>query len=259
MITNLKGKSAFITGGADSLGRECAHSLAKSGANVILADLNEEKAQEEADAIRKEYGVQAYAQKINLWDWESCKLACDEAVKKAGKIELLVASGATTPKYAKFAHEFDPAEDFEGVFRTQMWSRLYPIYGLFEHMKENNYGKIVVITSDSGRTPTPREAYVGACAAGLICTGKVFAKEWARWGIRINTLCLTIINNSAAMKNTMADPERAKLFQKTFDRAKFGVPEPIDVAESALYFCSPESDKITGSVFSINGGLSFPG
>lgn len=61
------------------------------------------------------------------------------------------------------------------------------------------------------------------------------------------------------MKATMADPERAKLFQKTFDRAKFGVPEPIDVAEAATYFCSPESDKITGSVFSINGGLSFPG
>lgn len=259
MVSDLKNKTAFITGGADSLGRECAFHLAKSGANIVVADLNVEKAQEVADEIMETYHVKAWAQKINLWDWASCKEACDEAIEKAGKIEILIASGATTPKYAKFAHEFDPAEDFEGVFRTQMWSRLYPVYGLLEHMKENNYGKIVVITSDSGRTPTPKEAYVGACAAGLIVANKVFAKEWARWGIRINTMCLTIINNSSAMKVTMADPERAKLFQKTFDRAKFGVPEPIDVAEAALYFASPESDKITGSVFSVNGGLSFPG
>lgn len=259
MITDLKGKTALVTGGADSLGRECAFHLAESGANVVIADLNEEKAEEAAAKIRETYGVKAFSQKINLWDWDSCKAACDEAIAKAGKIDILIASGATTPKYAKFAHEFDPAEDFEGVFRTQMWSRLYPVYGLLEHMKENNYGKIVIITSDSGRTPTPKEAYVGACAAGLIVADKVFAKEWARWGIRINTLCLTIINNSSAMRETMSDPERAKLFQKTFDRAKFGVPEPVDVAEAAVYFASPESDKITGSVFSINGGLSFPG
>ena len=259
MVTDLKNKTALITGAADSLGRECAYNLAKSGANIVVADLNEEKAEEVAKDIESKYGVKAWAQKINLWEWESCKEACDEAIKKAGKIDILIASGATTPKYAKFAHEYDPAEDFEGVYRTQMWSRLYPIYALLEHMKENHYGKIVVITSDSGRTPTPKEAYIGACASGLITCGKVFAKEWARWGIRINTMCLTIINNSAAMRETMSDPERAKLFQKTFDRAKFGVPEPIDVAEAALYFTSPESDKITGSVFSVNGGLSFPG
>lgn len=259
MLTTLKGKTAFVTGGADSLGRECAINLAKSGANIVVADLNVEKAQEVAEELQKTHGVKAWAQKIDLWNWESCRDSCKEAIEKAGKIDILVASGATTPKYAKFAHEYDPAEDFEGIYRTQMWSRLYPVYGLLDHMRENNYGKIVIITSDSGRTPTPKEAYIGACAAGLIVADKVFAKEWARWGIRVNTICLTIINNSAAMRATMADPERAKLFQKTFDRAKFGVPEPIDVAEAALYFASPESDKITGSVFSVNGGLSFPG
>lgn len=259
MLTNLKGKTAMVTGAADSLGKECAYKLAECGANIILADLNEEKAAKAAQEIQEKYGVKAWAQKIDLWNWEACKQACNEAIEKAGKIEILICSGATTPQYAKFAHEYDPAVDFEGVYRTQMWARLYPVYALLDHMKENRYGKIVTITSDSGRTPTPKEAYIGACAAGLIVANKVFAKEWARWGIRINTMCLTIINNSSAMLETMADPERAKLFQKTFDRAKFGVPEPIDVAEAALYFASPESDKITGSVFSVNGGLSFPG
>lgn len=258
MITNVKGKTALVTGAGSGIGRECALNLAKSGANVVVTDLNVEAAQQVADEI-KALGVNSLALKVDLYHYDSVKEMAEEAVKKMGKIELLIACGATTPKYAKFSHEFDPNVDFEGVFRTQMWARLHPIYALFENMKEAGYGKIVVITSDSGRTPTPKEAFVGACAAGLITTGKVMAKEWARYGIRINTLCLTIIANSPAMRETMADPERAKLFQKTFDRAAFGVPEPIDVAEAALYFCSPETDKITGSVFSINGGLSFPG
>jgi len=183
---------------------------------------------------------------------------CQEAIEKIGKIDILICSGGAGGKWARFMHEFNPGEDFEPVFRTRMWSRLFPIYGLFEHMKENNYGKIIVMTSDAGRTPTPREGFIGACASGLITMGKVMAKEWARYGIRINTLCLTIIKNSAAMRNAM-ESAGAHIFSKTFERAALGVPEPIDVAEAALYFSSPESDKVTGSVFSINGGLSFPG
>ena len=255
MKTNLNGKTAIVTGAADGIGKECALHLAASGADIVVADLNLELAQCVAETI-KGMGRKAIALRVDLWDYDSVKEMTDKAIAEMGKIELLVASGATTTKYAKFVHQYDPKKDFEGVFRTQQWSRLYPIFAVFEHMKGLGYGKIVVITSDAGRTPTPREAFVGACAAGLIVVDKVMAMEWARHGIRVNTLCLTIINNSPAMKSVMAT-EAEHIFKKTFERARFGVPEMIDVAEAALYFCSPETDKITGSVFSINGGLSF--
>ena len=258
MISNIKGRTALITGGADSIGKQCARKLAQSGANIVIADLNVEVGQEVASELMKEYGVKSTAVKCDLWNWESTQTMCRKAIEKMGKIDILICSGGAGGKWAKFTHEYNPAEDFEQVFRTRLWCRLYPTYGLFEHMKANKYGKVIVITSDAGRTPTPREGFIGACASGLITLGKVMAKEWARYGIRVNTLCLTIINNTAAMRNVM-DSEGAHIFEKTFQRAELGVPETIDVAEAALYFSSPESDKITGSVFSINGGLSFPG
>lgn len=69
----------------------------------------------------QKYNVKAMVIKADLYDW-NLQLKC-----------------------AKFAHKFDPDVDFEGVFRTQMWARLYPVYGLFEHMKENGYRKIIEI------------------------------------------------------------------------------------------------------------------
>jgi len=258
MKTNLTGRTALITGAADGIGKECAYKLAESGANIVIADLNLDLGRETTDELSRKTGVKAIALKVDLWNYDSVTAMCEEATRLSGPIELLVVSGATTVQYAKFTHEYDPASDFEGVFRTQMWSRLYPIYALHESMKKAGYGKIVVITSDAGRTPTPREAFIGACASALITTGKVMAMEWARYGIRINTVCLTIINDSPAMKAVM-DTDAKHVFAKTFERAKLGVPNPEDAANAVLFFCSPETDKITGSVFSVNGGLSYPG
>lgn len=258
MIAKIKGRNALITGAADSIGKECARKLAESGANIVVADLNVEAGQEVANELMKDYGVKSIAAKCDLYDWESTQAMCREAIKKMDKIDILICSGGAGGKWAKFLHEFNPAVDFEGVIRARLFNRLYPIYGLFEHMKENRYGKIVVITSDSGRTATIREGFIGACASGLITLGKVMAREWGRYGIRVNTLCLTVIKDTAALRNVM-NSEAAHVFKKVFERAVLGVPEAVDVAEAALYFSSPESDKISGSVFSINGGLSFPG
>ncbi len=257
MKTELTGKTALVTGAADGIGKECAFRLAASGADIVIADLDIEKGQQVADQI-VDMGRTAIVLKADLWDYSSVKEMAEKAVAAMGCIQLLVVSGATTVKYAKFAEDYDPTVDFEGVFRTQMWSRLYPIWALFPQMRQAGYGKIVVVTSDAGRTPTPREAFIGGCASALITVDKVLAMEWARYGIRVNTLCLTIINNSPAMEAVMATAAR-DVFKKTFQRAQLGIPESADVADAAQFFCSPETDKITGAVFSINGGLSFPG
>ena len=254
----LKGKTALVTGGADGLGSACARTLAASGTNIVLADLNIDKARKLAVEIASEFSVKATALPVNLHQWDSVKAMCLEAIDKVGTIDILIDSGASNPKYAAFAHEIDPAS-FEDIFRIYCWARLYPIYGMLEHMKSNNYGKIVVLTSDAARTPTPKEAYVGGCAATLVVAGKVFSKEWARWGIRVNTICLTMVKDSYAANAAMEDPGRAKLFQKAFDRAVLGPCEPQDIANAVLFFAAPESDKITGGVHSVNGGLSFPG
>ncbi len=114
------------------------------------------------------------------------------------------------------------------------------------------------MTSDAGRTPTPRESLIGSAAAGLVVMTKVMASEFARWQIRVNCLCLTLIQDTPAQRGVMATEAR-HVFDKVIERARLGIPNADDVAEAALFFASPQSDRITGQILSINGGLSFPG
>jgi len=259
VITDLKGKTALVTGAAAGIGEAIAKKLATCGANVVVTDYNVEGAKKVAAEIQAESGVKAIGLKMDLCDYDEVVKSTNEAISQMGKIEILVACGAANAHYAKPAYTFDPKVDFEASQKVHVWARLYPVYALHEHMKENGYGKIVVITSDAGRTPTPKEAFIGGAASMLITIGKVMGKENARYGIRHNTVCLTLIENTPAQKQVEEETGAANIFAKVRQRASFGIPQIEDVSETVTYFVSPESDKITGSVFSINGALSFPG
>lgn len=256
MLTNLDGRVALVTGGADGIGKASALKLAKSGADIVIADKNTEAGMKVVSEI-KAMGRRAVFQECDLWVYDSVKEMADRAVAEMGKVDILIASGATTVKYAKFFHELDP-NDYGGCLNTQQWARLYSIRALLDHMKQLNYGKIVIITSDAGRTATPRESLIGSAAAGLVLMTKALASEFARWQIRVNALCLTVIQDSPAFAAVMAT-EAHHVFKKALERARLGLPTPEDVAEAALFMASPESDRITGQILSINGGLSFPG
>jgi len=257
MQTNLEGRVALVTGGADGIGKVTALKLAQNGADIVLADKNVAGMEAVAAEI-KAMGRRVSAQEVNLWNYDSVKEMADRAVAEMGKINTLFLNGAATPKYAKFFRDLDPRTDYEDCLRTQQWARLYVIHAMLDHLIEQNYGKIVIVTSDAGRTATPRETMIGDAAAGLVVMTKGMANEFSRWQIRVNCLCLTIIDDTPAYKGVMAT-EAKHIFQKALDRARLGIPNADDVAEAALFFCAPESDRITGQILSVNGGLSFPG
>lgn len=256
MITNLKGRIALVTGGADGVGKATALKMAQSGADIIIADKNVEASLKVAAEIEA-MGRRASVQECDLWDYDSVKAMTDRAVADMGKVDILVASGATTVKYARFFRDLDP-HDYVGCLNTQQFSRLYPIRALLDHMIEQNYGKIIIVTSDAGRTATPRESMIGSAAAGLIQMTKTLAQEFARWNIRVYALCLTVIAGTPAFDAVMAT-EAHHVFQKAVEKARFGIPSGDDVAEVASFLASPETDKLTGTIISVNGGLSFPG
>ncbi|MGV8058078.1 MAG: SDR family NAD(P)-dependent oxidoreductase [Smithellaceae bacterium] len=255
-MSRLDGKIALVVGGGGGIGKEIALKLAVKGADIIISDINREaslKVGAEIEAMGRKF----FFESCDLYKYESVKEMVDRAVAAAGKIDILIASGGTTPKYARFFHEVDPSE-YHDCFLTMQWVRLYCIRAVLDHMKERNFGKIVILTTDAGRTPTPRESLIGASAAGLILMAKALAREFSRWNIRINCVTPTIVTNTPGMDQVMAT-EAAHIFEKAMSRAPFGVPNAGEVADIAVFMASPETDKITGQTISINGGLSFPG
>lgn len=256
-MKKLEGKVAMVTGGSEGIGKACALKLATNGADIVIADRNVEQGKKAAAEIQA-LGRRATFQEVNLWEYPSVKDMAHRAIAEMGKIDICVACGASTPQYAKLFHEQDPLTDYVGCLNSQQFARLYTIRALLDHMREQNYGKIVIITSDAGRVATPRESLIGSAAAGLVTITKVLAGEFARWNIRVNCLSLTLIENTPAQKGVEATMA-AHIFKKARERARLGIPTAEDVASAALFFALPESDRITGQILSVNGGLSFAG
>lgn len=257
MITDLGGKVALVVGGAAGIGKAIAVKLARCGADIAVADINVEGATQVASEI-KSMGRRAIALRCDLMDYNSVKEMTNQAASEMGRIDICIASGGTSAKHAKFFHELDAANDFDECMKIQQYPRLYICRAVVDHMKKQNYGKILMITTDAGRVPTPRESIIGAAAAGLVLATKVMANEFRRFNIRVNLLCMTLVADTPALKDVMNSPAK-HVFEKVYDRVPWGIPTAEDIAEAALFFSSPETDRITGQVLSINSGLSFPG
>jgi 3-oxoacyl-[acyl-carrier protein] reductase len=255
--TELGGKVALVAGGAGGIGKAIAMKLAGCGADLVVADKDIDGAKEVMSEI-KAMGNRAMAIEFDLMNYNSVKAMADRAAADMGKIDICIASGGTSAKHAKFFHELDPSTDYAECMSIQQYPRLYTVRAVLDHMKKQNYGKILMITTDAGRVPTPRESLIGAAAAGLVLATKVMANEFKRWNIRVNLLCMTLVADTPALKDVMNSPAR-HVFEKVYDRVPFGIPTAEDIAEAALFFSSPETDRITGQILSINSGLSFPG
>jgi 2-hydroxycyclohexanecarboxyl-CoA dehydrogenase len=261
--TDLAGRVAVVLGGTKGIGRSIALSLGVSGASVVVQGRDEQAAAEVVAAIA-EAGSAAVFAPADLYDYAEVDRVMELAVRTYGRLDIAVASGATAEPRARLFHEVRP-EEIPLYFASRTYHRIYAVHAAQKRMREAGYGKIVMITTDAGRTPSPAESLIGAAAASLTFLTRALGKEFARSGIRINTICTTLTTGTppydryAAQRDDGSSATIVKAFRKIEESIPFGLNSPQDVANLALYLASPESDRLTGAVISVNGGLSFPG
>jgi 3-oxoacyl-[acyl-carrier protein] reductase len=128
-------------------------------------------------------------------------------------------------------------------------------------MMARQSGKIIIVTTDAGRSPTRGESLIGGAAAALVLMTKALAMELARSKIRINTICTTATKETPGYERATSDQSTrmAEIFKKAEERMPFGMNRPDDIAQLALFLASADSNQITGQIFSVTGGLTFPG
>ncbi len=264
MKTNLQGRVAIVTGGSEGIGKSAALLMAESGADIAIATRGAEKAAPVVQQIRA-LGRKAAHVPVDVTSYPSCQEMVQKVIKDFGKVDIMIANGSPRWKHVRplpFA-EVDPA-NYEDYLRMRLITRLYCIRAVLDHMREREYGKIVSVTTDAGRHPTPSESLIGAAAGGLIMMTKTLAREFSRWRIRVNTVSTTLTADTPAYENFSRIRESGEVIAKAFKKIEERVPLgrlnlPADVAYAVLYLASPESDQITGMTLSVNGGISFPG
>ena len=222
MRADLSDKVALVTGSSKGIGRAIALEMARSGADVVVNARNQGTALEVMEQIEG-LGRRVHFEQADIHNYAEVEQMVRNATQRFGKIGILVANGGAAGPPPQPFRQIDPGSYIDCI-ESHLLSRLYCIRAALDHMIERRGGKIIAITTDAGRIPTPRESLIGGAAAGLVLMTKVLAQELAPSQIRINTICTTITRDTPGYEKAMSDEttDLFKLFQKAEKRMPFG-------------------------------------
>ncbi len=242
----LEGKVALVTGSAQGIGRAIALLLARHGADVVISDINLEKAQETAKEIQH-LGRRSLAIKVNVADLHDVEQMVGNILEAFGRIDILVNNaGITRDRLILRMTE----EDWDAVLNVNLKGTFNCTKAVIRQMAKQRSGKIVSIASVSGEMGNPGQANYSASKAGVIGFTKTIAREFASRGINVNAIAPGFIQT--AMTDAIPDKSKEALIQM-IPMERLGQPE--DVAEAVLFLVSERSSYITGQVLNVNGGI----
>ena len=251
----LKNKVAIITGAgsARGIGRATAILFATEGAKILIQDINENGLKNVQNEIKKTNDeVLPFCGDVSIY--KHMVEMTSKAVKHFGKIDILVHAAAITQSRTIYNIE---NEEWEKIINVNLTGTFYAIKAVINEMKKNNYGKIVTISSLSGKRGGGIFGGVHYCAAkaGIEGLTKTVARNGAPYGIYANTVCPGMINTdiSKGLTSEESRQERRKKAITTIPLGRLGCSQ--ELANAILFLASDDSSYITGEVLDVNGGM----
>ena len=242
----LKEAVVVVTGASRGLGRAIAAEMGRGGAKVVVNYSRSKEPAEELVQQISEDGGEAIAVQGDVSDPEQAKALIDQTIEHFGRIDVLVNNaGINIDRTLKRLS----IEDWDKVIQVDLNSAFYTVHAALPHMTEQGGGKIINMSSFVGEAGNIGQANYSAAKAGLLGFTKTAAKELARYGITVNSICPGFIETD--MVANIPDDAREKLL-KTVPLGRFGQPEEI---ARAVRFLIEDGDYITGQALDINGGV----
>lgn len=241
----LDGDVAIVTGGAAGIGRGIAETFARAGAAVVVTDLNKDGADAVAEGIVAA-GGRAIGLECNVTDEGQRQAAIDAALQAFGKITLLANNaGGGGPK------PFDmPMRDFEWAFQLNVFAMFRFMQMVAPHMEAAGGGAILNISSMAGENKNSRMASYGSSKAAVNHLTRNVAFDLGPKGIRVNAIAPGAIKTDALAKVLTPQIEAAMLKHTPLGR----LGETQDIANAALFLCSPAASWVSGQVLTVSGG-----
>ena len=242
----LKDKVALVTGGGQGIGRVIGDNLAKSGAHVVLGDINLENAEKSAKAILAN-GGSASATLLNVADPKNVKEVFDSIVKEFKPLDILVNNAGIT-KDGLFVRMKE--DDWDQVLAVNLKGSFLCGQQAAKQMMKQRQGAIVNIASIVGVMGNAGQANYSASKAGLIGLTKTMARELAPRNITVNAVAPGFIDTE--MTRVLDEKIKDKLIEQ-IPLSRLGLPD--DIAHSVAFLVSDRSSYITGQVMNVNGGM----
>jgi 3-oxoacyl-[acyl-carrier protein] reductase len=267
---DLSGRVALVTGGSRGLGRADALTLARAGADVVIADLLvESELSEETDAygplaaVARQQGMvhtestadeirgmgrRAFAVRCDVTNRDEVAAAVEKTVSELGSVDILVNNAGTLDHVGQIGDQ--SAELWERDLRVNLSGAFNCAQAVWPHMKERKWGRIINMASVAGTLGGFGQASYSTTKAGLLGLTKTLAMEGGRHGITCNAIVPGIIGTEAFHMANAAMNERIA------NRTVFKRPgEPQDIANAIAFLCSDLASYITGIEFPVAGGV----
>jgi NAD(P)-dependent dehydrogenase (short-subunit alcohol dehydrogenase family) len=270
---DMKGKTAFITGGARGIGLAVGVEMAKAGANIVIYDiatedisnvgykLSSDKDLEQAKRTIEKIGSKCLVIKGDVRNRRDIETAMSKAVTDFGSLDFVVANAGITQAGA--IEDFSEEEikvvfdiNVEGVIKTTQAAA--PI------MKKQKSGRIIYISSGLGRVGNELFPIYTASKWAVIGFAKSAALSYAKDNITCNVICPALVNTKLAnnpyilQKMAPHNPtmEAVGNMLKAGNPIARGYYEPIDIAKAVMIFTGEATAYVTGEVFDISLGMA---
>ncbi len=236
---------AVITGAGAGIGRAIAETFSSAGAAVMVSDYNLEAANEVANKINSK-GGRASIIKCDVTKESDLTSLIEETVKQFGKVTILVSNaGGGGPK------PFDmPIEDFKRAYDLNVFSLFRLAQIAAPEMEKAGGGSVLAISSMAGENKNKRMASYGSSKAATNHLIRNIAFDLGDMNIRVNGIAPGATRTDA-LKSVLNEEIEAKMLQHTPIKR---LGEPEDMANAALFLCSPAASWVSGQILTVSGG-----
>ena len=250
---NLEGKVAIITGSSKGIGKAIAKSFAENGAQVVISSRNQEACDEVVNEFVSE-GLKAIGIACHIGKAAQRKNLVDQTITAFGRIDILVNNAAINPF-------FGPVEDLDpSIFDKIMEVNVKAPWSLsnlvLPHLKMNKKGSIINIASVEALTPGAGLGIYSTSKAALLMLSKNQAKEWGKYGVRVNAICPGLIKTKFSAARWQNEKILEKI-QKALPSGRMGDPE--EMVGLACLLASDAGAYMTGGVYTADGGYMIAG